>query len=65
MYNEIQFKANSGQVNIDQAEGIVECFVAGIGNKDSVGDIVLSGAFSKSLMERPNRESSGNLRSPT
>ena len=55
MYNEIQFKANSGQVNIDQAEGIVECFVAGIGNKDSVGDIVLSGAFSKSLMRRKPR----------
>lgn len=55
MYNEIQFKANSGQVNIDQAEGIVECFVAGIGNKDSVGDIVLSGAFTKSLMRRKPR----------
>ena len=52
---DIQFKANSGQFNIDQAQGIVECFVAGIGNKDSVGDIVISGAFAKSLMRRKPR----------
>lgn len=50
------FKAgNAGQVNIDQAQGIVECFVAGIGNKDSVGDVVISGAFAKSLMRRKPR----------
>ena len=53
--HDIQFKANSGQFNIDQAQGIVECFVAGIGNKDSVGDIVVSGAFAKSLMRRKPR----------
>jgi HK97 family phage prohead protease len=52
---DIQFKANSGQFNIDQAQGIVECFVAGIGNKDSVGDIVASGAFAKSLVRRKPR----------
>lgn len=52
---DIQFKANSGQFNIDEAQGIVECFVAGIGNKDSVGDIVVTGAFSKSLMRRKPR----------
>ena len=46
---------NSGQVNVDQAQGIVECFVAGIGNKDSVGDIVVTGAFAKSLMRRKPR----------
>ena len=46
---------NTGQVNIDQAQGIVECFVAGIGNKDSVGDIVISGAFAKSLTRRKPR----------
>ena len=38
---EIRFKARAGQVNIDQAKGIVECFVAAIGNKDSVGDIII------------------------
>lgn len=46
---------NNGQVNVDQAQGIVECFVAGIGNKDSVGDIVISGAFAKSLTHRKPR----------
>lgn len=46
---------NAGQVNVDQAQGIVECFVAGIGNKDSVGDIVISGAFAKSLTRRKPR----------
>ena len=46
---------NSGQVNIDEAQGIVECFVAGIGNKDSVGDVVISGAFAKSLTRRKPR----------
>ena len=55
MNSQIQFKANTGQINIDSAQGIVECFVAGIGNKDSVGDIVISGAFTKSLMRRKPR----------
>lgn len=53
--DDIKFKSNSGQFNIDQAQGIVECFVAGIGNKDSVGDIVISGAFAKSLLRRKPR----------
>ena len=50
-----QFKAIPGQIGIDDAKGIVECFVAGIGNKDSVGDIVLSGAFTESLKRRKPR----------
>lgn len=50
-----QFKAMPGQIAIDEAKGIVECFVAGIGNKDSVGDIVLSGAFTESLKRRKPR----------
>jgi HK97 family phage prohead protease len=49
------FKAMPGQVSIDEAKGIVECFVAGVGNKDSVGDIVLSGAFTESLKRRKPR----------
>ena len=54
--SDIQFKARSGaQVTVDNAEGIVECFVAGIGNKDSVGDIVLPGAFNESLKRRKPR----------
>lgn len=44
-----------GALRLDEAQGIVECFVAGIGNKDSVGDIVSSGAFTKSLMRRKPR----------
>ena len=52
---DIQFKARAGQVNIDQARGIIECFVAAIGNKDSVGDIILPGAFDGSLKRRKPR----------
>lgn len=48
-------KAMPGQITVDEAEGIVECFVAGIGNKDSVGDIVLPGAFTASLQRRKPR----------
>lgn len=37
---------------LNEEEGIVEAFVAGIGNKDSVGDIIQPGAFDKSLKTR-------------
>ena len=52
---DIKFKARAGQVNIDQAKGIVECFVAAIGNKDSVGDIIIPGAFDSTLKRRKPR----------
>ena len=52
---EIQYKANAGTFNLDEAQGIVECFVAGIGNKDSVGDVCATGAFAKSLLRRKPR----------
>lgn len=55
MNQNIEFKAIPGQFNIDEAQGIVECFVAGIGNKDSVGDVLISGAFTKSLTRRKPR----------
>ena len=48
-------KAIPGQLSVDEAEGIVECFVAGIGNKDSVGDICMPGAFEGSLKRRRPR----------
>jgi len=48
-------KSVNGPINLDEAEGIVECFVAGIGNKDSVGDVCASGAFTKSLLRRKPR----------
>ena len=51
----LEFKAAPGTYNIDELQGIVECFVAGIGNKDSVGDIVLPGAFNDSLKKRKPR----------
>lgn len=51
----VEFKAISGQINVDEAKGLVECFVSGIGNKDSVGDIVLPGAFTESLKRRKPR----------
>lgn len=37
---------------LDEGEGIVEAYVAGIGNKDSVGDIIRPGAFVDSLKQR-------------
>jgi HK97 family phage prohead protease len=54
-FSDIEFKASSGTFNIDQAQGIVECFVAGVGNKDSVGDVLLPGAFNGSLRRRKPR----------
>jgi HK97 family phage prohead protease len=53
--SDINFKALNGQFNIDEAQGIVECFVAAIGNKDSVGDVIISGAFTESLKRRKPR----------
>ncbi len=50
-----QYKANPGQVNVNEAQGIVECFVAALGNKDSVGDICLPGCFNASLKRRKPR----------
>ncbi len=50
-----EYKAMQGQVNIDEAQGIIECFVAGLGNKDSVGDICLPGCFTESLKRRKPR----------
>ena len=55
MTDKLEFKAMSGQLSIDEAEGLVECFVAAVGNKDSVGDIVVPGAFSSSLKRRKPR----------
>lgn len=45
----------TGNYSISEAEGIVECFVAAIGNKDHVGDIILPGAFTESLKRRKPR----------
>lgn len=53
--NTAEYKALDGQVSVDEARGIVECFVAAIGNKDSVGDVVLPGAFNASLKRRKPR----------
>lgn len=51
-----EFKAiDNGQIKVDEAQGIVECFVAGIGNKDSVGDICAPGCFTESLKRRKPR----------
>ena len=52
---EQQYKALQGQFNVDELLGVVECFVAGIGNKDSVGDIIVPGAFTESLKRRKPR----------
>jgi len=49
------YKSLNGQINVDEAQGIVEAFVAGVGNKDSVGDICLPGCFTSSLKRRKPR----------
>lgn len=54
--NATEYKAiDNGQINVDEAEGVVECFVAGIGNKDGVGDICAPGCFTESLKRRKPR----------
>ena len=50
-----EYKAINGNLSVDEAKGIVECFVAAVGNKDSVGDIVVAGAFDASLKRRKPR----------
>jgi HK97 family phage prohead protease len=47
--------ARGGIISIDRKEGIVEAFVAAIGNKDSVNDIIQPGAFNGSLKRRQPR----------
>lgn len=44
--------ATYGVVTVDEEEGIVEAYVSGIGNKDSVADIIMPGAFIESLKTR-------------
>lgn len=47
---EFEFKSTlTGNLSIQEAEGIVEFFAAGIGNKDRTGDIIMPGAFAKTL----------------
>ena len=54
-FTETQYKSIPGQISTNESQGIVECFVAGIGNKDSVGDICLPGCFNGSLKRRKPR----------
>ena len=54
-FTETQYKAISGQISTNESQGIVECFVAAIGNKDSVGDICLPNCFDGSLKRRKPR----------
>jgi hypothetical protein len=51
----LDYKAISATLNVDEAQGVIECFAAAIGNKDSVGDIILPGAFTASLKRRNPR----------
>ena len=51
----LSFKALAGNASIDEAKGIVECLVAAVGNKDSVNDIIVPGAFDASLKRRRPR----------
>lgn len=55
-YQNLDFKASASAVgSIDEAQGIVDCIVAVIGNRDSVKDIILPGAFDASLRRRKPR----------
>ena len=51
----LSFKAMNGQMGVDEALGVVECVVAVIGNKDSVGDVIVPGAFDRSFKRRKPR----------
>jgi len=52
----VEVKAvRNATISVDKAEGIVEAFAAAVGNKDSVGDIIVPGAFAKSLNRRKPR----------
>lgn len=51
---EIKAIGNS-TIRIDEAKGIIEAFVAAVGNKDSVDDIIIPGAFTSSLLRRKPR----------
>lgn len=53
--DELSVKSIAGQLSVNEAEGIVECFVSGVGNKDGVGDIIVPGAFDASLKRRKPR----------
>lgn len=50
-----KMSGTKGASVLNEAEGIVEAFVAGISNKDSVGDIIEPGAFDSSLKQRQPR----------
>jgi HK97 family phage prohead protease len=56
---ELEFKdlssATEGTTVVDEKQGIVECFAAALGNRDSVGDIIQKGAFNGSLKRRKPR----------
>lgn len=54
-FTETQYKSIPGQISTNESLGIVECFAAAIGNKDSVGDICLPGCFDASLRRRKPR----------
>jgi HK97 family phage prohead protease len=54
-FTETQYKSIPGLISTNEALGIVECFTAAIGNKDSVGDICLPGCFDASLRRRKPR----------
>jgi len=54
-FDNLDIKAINGAISVDEAKGIVECFVAAFGNKDSVGDIIVPGAFDMSLRRRRPR----------
>lgn len=54
-FTETQYKSITGQIGMNESKGVVECFVAAMGNKDSVGDICLPGCFNASLGRRKPR----------
>lgn len=54
-FTETQYKSIPGQISTNESQGVVECFVAAVGNKDSVGDICLPGCFNGSLKRRKPR----------
>ena len=52
MSKSYNYRNISLHVKADSKEGIIEGYLSSFGNTDSSGDIMMQGAFSKSIMER-------------
>ncbi len=53
---ELKYKSNSLELkDIDEKQGIIQGYASVFGNKDSDGDVIVKGAYSKTINENKNR----------